>query len=1269
MLAPGEWAHSAHYTKGLVLMVRRRVRLIGFSLALTALAVFLLMAAATCSHLSPVSNRFGPGHAVSPAPESPPPAAEVPAHWGPLPDVFDLDGRIDVSRSVSQDETVTSLGWIADINDQTDTTSDRDYSVEVDGTALTLRVYEPGEYAYAVYGQAIGADPKPLQTLIASEVCDYGGGRDDDIPLCYYVGFADYTIGSWRWFGPFGDVDVLITVNSGTLKSRFKSPSDNYYFAVLASNGSKAASALPADGLVAEFPIDFSARVASAEDEDPGGLTVQQVVTTVDPTLDTEPAIVTGLTATANEAGVTLAWDENADTNVDMYQVLRDDLDDAIAPELLQGVIAPNVTYTDTTGIPGKLYEYRVRARNVYYYGGASTANAIRRLAAPFVSASNGSSQDLIRVQWATVNGAVNGYRIYRADTPTGTPTNIAEVDSATLSYDDLEPLLGQEYWYWVQAQGEDEDGTLGGPDRGIRLQLNPLQAVATDGDFPDRVDIAWGADTTPGLEAYRVYRSDDDSGTNLVMLGEVLPATTNYSYTAGDGCPWSTPYWYSVASVISSVESLRGEGSWGQRGLATPQGVTTSQGTNALQVAVSWTAVNYATRYRIYRSTLPADPTPLQVGEVTAPQTSFNNTPPGWGATEGTHYYYYVASLYGGPDTERSAYSAPAEGWRGIGVPQNVSASDGTYSDRVIVTWNTMAQATGYRIYRDGGYLYQVASPTTAYSDTTAIAGTDYSYQVSAFMADGEGAKSTANTGFAGQTSNAPSNLSATTVSSSQIDLSWTDNSSNETGFKIERKTGSGGTWGQIDTVGTGATGYNDTGLAAGTTYYYRVRAYSPVGNSAYSNEDSDTTLAPPTYSVSGTVTKSTGGGLQGVALTLTTGGYSATTNSSGAYTITTVPNGNYTLTPSLSGWSFNPTSQSVTVSSGNVTGKNFTATSTGEWHLATVDSAGGVGYYTSLVIVNGNPAISYWDDSSGDLKYVRASEANGSSWGSPITVDSSGNAGHYTSLAVVNGYPAISYQDYTNWDLKYVRAVNADGSAWDVPVNVDSADRVGYYTSLAVVDGYPAISYKYVTNGELKYVRATDANGSIWGSLITVDSGMGGFGGGTSLVVVNGYPAISYLDGGFHLKYVWASDTTGGSWGTPVTVAVATGEYNSLAVVNGYPAISYTDYNLKYVRASDASGGSWGTPITVDSAEEVGEYASLAVVNGNPAISYYDNINIDLKYTRATDANGTSWNTYTVDSAGHVGEYTSLCVVNGNPAISYYDGTNGDLKFAVFY
>jgi uncharacterized protein (TIGR02145 family) len=83
-----------------------------------------------------------------------------------------------------------------------------------------------------------------------------------------------------------------------------------------------------------------------------------------------------------------------------------------------------------------------------------------------------------------------------------------------------------------------------------------------------------------------------------------------------------------------------------------------------------------------------------------------------------------------------------------------------------------------------------------------------------------------------------APTNLTGTVASTTQINLSWTDNSTNETGFKIERKTGTG-TYAVIGTTATDITTYSDTDLTQGTTYTYRVYSYNLVGGSNdYSNE-----------------------------------------------------------------------------------------------------------------------------------------------------------------------------------------------------------------------------------------------------------------------------------------------------------------------------------------------------------------------------------------------------------------------------------------------
>jgi hypothetical protein len=92
-----------------------------------------------------------------------------------------------------------------------------------------------------------------------------------------------------------------------------------------------------------------------------------------------------------------------------------------------------------------------------------------------------------------------------------------------------------------------------------------------------------------------------------------------------------------------------------------------------------------------------------------------------------------------------------------------------------------------------------------------------------------------------------APSKLTAMAASSSEIDLTWSDNSSNETSFLIERST-DGVHWTQVAAVGANVTTYRSTGLSGKTHYYYRVRATSTATNptvcSAYSRAASATTL-----------------------------------------------------------------------------------------------------------------------------------------------------------------------------------------------------------------------------------------------------------------------------------------------------------------------------------------------------------------------------------------------------------------------------------------
>ncbi len=102
-----------------------------------------------------------------------------------------------------------------------------------------------------------------------------------------------------------------------------------------------------------------------------------------------------------------------------------------------------------------------------------------------------------------------------------------------------------------------------------------------------------------------------------------------------------------------------------------------------------------------------------------------------------------------------------------------------------------------------------------------------------------------------------APSGLAASAASTSQINLTWSDNSNSETAFKVERAAASSGPWTELTTtLPANTTSYSATDLTASSTYYFRVRASNSAGDSAYTATVSATTSAnppPPTPPSSG--------------------------------------------------------------------------------------------------------------------------------------------------------------------------------------------------------------------------------------------------------------------------------------------------------------------------------------------------------------------------------------------------------------------------------
>ncbi len=271
------------------------------------------------------------------------------------------------------------------------------------------------------------------------------------------------------------------------------------------------------------------------------------------------------------------------------------------------------------------------------------------------------------------------------------------------------------------------------------------------------------------------------------------------------------------------------------------------------------------------------------------------------------------------------------------------------------------------------------------------------------------------------------------------------------------------------------------------------------------------------------------------------------------------------------------------------------------------------------SLAIVGGFPAVSFYDPINYDLVYVRATDAGGTTWDTPVTLDngaSSDSRGRYSTLLVVDGRPAVAYYNTASGELMYVRANDASGADWPTPQVVDTDGNNGRFASMCIVDGKPAIAYQNWTNNNLRYVRANDAAGTSWGTPLTLDSG-DDTGYGTSLAFINGVPVISYLtrkSSSVELRLVRGSEAEGsGAWTAPqvldvmnATIALTGFEYRrtSLAEVNGTPAISYYDFankDLKYIRSTTPVFVQQGPPILYVKVGGTGDGSSWAEAMGD--------------------------------------------------------------------
>ena len=173
--------------------------------------------------------------------------------------------------------------------------------------------------------------------------------------------------------------------------------------------------------------------------------------------------------------------------------------------------------------------------------------------------------------------------------------------------------------------------------------------------------------------------------------------------------------------------------------------------------------------------------------------------------------------------------------------------------SSRIDLSWmDNSGNEDGFKVERSataGTGFVQIATVganTTAYSSTGLSASTTYHYRVLAYNLGGDSAPSNeanATTQVASAAPAPPSSLGAT-GGKRKVSLTWIQSpESDVTQNKVYRSSTPGGPYTLIATSTSPATSFNNTGLPSGVTYYYRVTAVTPRGESGYSNEASATT------------------------------------------------------------------------------------------------------------------------------------------------------------------------------------------------------------------------------------------------------------------------------------------------------------------------------------------------------------------------------------------------------------------------------------------
>jgi len=400
-----------------------------------------------------------------------------------------------------------------------------------------------------------------------------------------------------------------------------------------------------------------------------------------------------------------------------------------------------------------------------------------------------------------------------------------------------------------------------GTPDTTPPTAPSALAATATSAT---QINLAWSASTdNVGVSGYRVERCQGTGCTNFAQIA--TPTTASFSDT---GLTASTSYSYRVRaadaagnlSAYSNVASASTQATPDTTPPTAPS-VISAVVVSPSEIDLSWTASTDnvgVSGYQVDRCQGASCTNFVQIATPAGP--SYNDL----GLAASTAYRYRVRAFdaAGNVSANSSVVNATTQAVPDNTPPSAPSALSATASSTTQINLGWVAATdnvgvTGYMVERCQGAgcsnFVQIAAPTaTSFNDTGLTASTSYSYRVRATDAAGNiGAYSniaTASTQAPDTTApSAPSGLTATVAGSVQINLAWTASTDNVgvTGYMVERCQGASCT-GFAQIAAPTATGFNDTGLTASTSYSYRVRATDAAGNlSAYSSVVSASTSA----------------------------------------------------------------------------------------------------------------------------------------------------------------------------------------------------------------------------------------------------------------------------------------------------------------------------------------------------------------------------------------------------------------------------------------